>query len=95
MPCSINLKKKSHLFNRRTNMKSLLEQKPTLNGLGIYIFAACIAAGATAFTGCYHVEDCNELDSVEVNHALNGFGDCASFEAYAKLNKNISTTTSN
>ncbi len=66
-------------------MKSSLTKKPTWNGLGISMFAACIAAGATAFTGCYHVEDWNEIDSVEVNHALSGFDDCASFDQYAKL----------
>ncbi len=66
-------------------MKSSLTKKPTWNRFRVSIFAACIAAGAITFTGCYHVEDWNEIDSVEVNHALNGFGDCTSFEAYAKL----------
>ena len=66
-------------------MKNSIAQRLTWNGLGVFLVAACIAAGATAFTGCYHVEDWNEIESVEVNHALNGFDDCASFEEYAKL----------
>jgi uncharacterized secreted protein with C-terminal beta-propeller domain len=66
-------------------MKSSLEKKLTWNGLGVSLFVVCIVAGAIAFTGCYHVEDWNEIESVEVSHALNGFDDCASFEEYAKL----------